>query len=123
MPGWATAADVEVGVGIDIMYNHHFVEYEEVSNLVKGLQTVYNLSAGKIIPGTLVGSVYLDGKHMCVFRHDSKDDDMCVVNDPTMNVGSIDVNCKTAKITIHWRSHVRSGETKLVVSYEYFTKG
>lgn len=120
MPGWATMADVEIGVGIDIMYDHQFVENELVVNTNVGTQTVYQMSAASVLPGTVFGSVYLGERHIGVFNQMANG--MVRVNDPTGTIASVRVNCKTSKITIVWNDRIKKGESKLVLSYEYYTK-
>jgi hypothetical protein len=119
---WATLADVEIGVGIDIMYSHHFAHNEEVQSPHKGLQHHYKLSAGSILPGTLAGSVYLDDVHLGIFNHEDPNTDECVINNPSDDILNVRVNCRTANITIVWRERVNRGQSKVVVSYEYRTK-
>lgn len=119
---WATLADVPVGVGIDILYSHHFAHNEEVQSPQKGLLHHYKVSAGHILPGTLVGSFYLNEQHLGIFKHEDPATDECVITNPSDDILSVRVNCKTGNITIVWRERVNRGQSKVVVSYEYHTK-
>lgn len=118
---WATLADVEIGVGIDILYHDHFA-HDVKAKKPTGLVAVYDLSAESIIPGTLTGSVYLNEQHLGIFGHEDAKDNECVVNNPTDDILSVRVNCKKAQITIVWRDRVNRGQSKVVVSYEYRKK-
>ncbi len=118
--GWATDADVEIGIGIDILYDRHLVMNEEAVNADKGVQTVYQLSAaGAVIPATMNASVYLDGLLIAVLDHRSETSDACFIHDPTENILSARVNCKTGRLIINWCNRVKAGQTKVVMTYEY----
>jgi hypothetical protein len=102
-----------VDVGIDILYSQHFAHDEKAAS-PSGLLHRYKLSAERILPGTLVGSVYLDDNHLGIFAHKGSH---CVLNIVSENILSVDVN--EGDITIVWGESVKRGTSKVVASYEY----
>ena len=115
-----TNAIVEIDIGIDITYNHQFVENEEVQNLNRGKEAVYALSQKNLIEDGLVASVYLGDEHVGVVG--DTDNNGYQIVDPSGKIESVRINRSTGKLFITWKEPINKGQSRVVVSYEYRTK-
>lgn len=115
-----TKAVVDVDIGIDVMYNHQFIQNEQVCNLERGREAVYALSETNLVVGGLVASVYLGDQHIGVFA-DTADNGYKII-DPSGEIESVRINRYTGKLFVVWRRPINKGESQITVSYEYRTK-
>jgi hypothetical protein len=115
-----TNAVVEVDIGIDNVYGHQFVQNEEVRNTDRGQQAVYPLSQTNLVVGGLCGSVYLGDQHIGLVADTT---DGYKIIDPTGKIESVRINRTTGKLFINWKEPIKAGESRVIVSYEYGTKG
>lgn len=115
-----TKAVVDVDIGIDVMYNHQFIQNEQVCNLERGREAVYALSETNLVVGGLVASVYLGDTHVGVFA-DTADNGYKII-DPSEQIASVRINRYTGKLFIVWLTPIKKGESRVIVSYEYRTK-
>lgn len=116
-----TNALVEVDIAVDVMYNQQFVQNEEVRNLDRGKEAIYALTECNLVVGGFMASVYLGDEHVGVFG-DTHTNQYKIV-DPTGKIDSVRINRTTGKLFITWREPIKKGESRVVVSYEYRTKG
>lgn len=111
--------DIGFGFDLNFGYTHQFMQNESTTtDPGKGRETVHKLQKGKVLEGTLVGTIYRGADFVQTFIVNSDGTvKLTEVGRPEIKVETASVNHEDGQIVLHWNK--KPGSTHLVVSYEY----
>lgn len=118
------------GIDLSVFYGSMYVENEELTNPNDGLISPYTLFHVPVLQGSLVGKIYYKGELIQRFYSYSSgskfsfQDELCknsYLCSPRnrSKVVSGHIDHEQGNIQFKWNRPIQSGDSKVVVSYEY----
>ncbi len=103
---------------LNIFYAHQFVQDEEIVNEQTGSECHYRLGNKKVVPMTVVGTVYhLDNKVQSFLP--LTEGTFGFTSYPYSGPKVVSAKMNGDLLTLTWDRKIKAGSSKVVVSYEY----